>query len=211
MQEFKDYLEIAYFISGIIVAVAALVALYQIKIAKDTLKTQSKRDALSLTASQCSHYSSNIIELQNKLYNKRVSSKCSFFDSTNWIVDTEGDDVIIQQVCKELPSEDEIDLVSIELLDVINAMESFSIYFTSKVADESVAYRSVGNTFISTTEIYMPWIISFYRFDGRFSSIVYLYVLWKNRKKQEILKSTMEHLKSELSKNIVKTEKPIGA
>jgi hypothetical protein len=38
MQESSNYLEIAYFISGIIVAIAAIAALYQIKIAKNTVK-----------------------------------------------------------------------------------------------------------------------------------------------------------------------------
>jgi hypothetical protein len=38
MQESSNYLEIAYFISGIILAVAAIAALYQIKVAKNTIK-----------------------------------------------------------------------------------------------------------------------------------------------------------------------------
>ncbi|MBS4688605.1 hypothetical protein J4G63_15325 [Aeromonas sobria] len=210
MQEFRDYLEIAYFISGIVVAIAALIALYQIKIAKESLQTQSKRDALSLTASQCSHYNTRIIELQNKLYDKRVSSKCTFFDSSNWEIDTDGKDVLVKNVGKNKPSIDELDKVSQELLDVVNAMDSFAVYFTSNVADESVAYKSVANTFISTAERYMPWIIHAYNTDDYFANIIDLYVIWKNRKKQELLKTKMEHLKNELDKSTLKTEKPIG-
>ena len=210
MQEFRDYLEIAYFISGIIVAIAALVALYQIKIAKNTLTTQSKRDALSLTASQCSHYNTKIIELQNRLYDKRISENCTFFDTSNWEVNTDGESVIVHSIAKDLPSLDEFDLVSKELLDVVNAMDSFAIYFTSNVADESVAYKSIGNTFISSAERYMPWILLSYKADGYFSNIVGLYVIWKNRKKQELLSTKMQHLKDELDKSTLKAEKPIG-
>lgn len=210
MQEFRNYLEIAYFISGIVIAITALIALYQIKIAKNTLTVQSKRDALSLTANQCSHYASMIIELQNKLYEKRVSEKCTFFDSSYWEVNTDGKSIIVRNVLNGAPSLDEVDLVSKELLVVVNAMESFAIYFTSNVADESVAYKSVGKTFISTAETYMPWIILCYKTDGYFSNIVELYVIWKNRKKQEELKTKMQYLKNELDKSILKPEKPIG-
>ncbi len=115
MQEFRGYLEIAYFIAGIIVAVAALIALYQIKIAKNTLTTQSKRDALSLTASQCNYYNTTIIKLQDKLYDKRITSKCMFFKSSNWEVSTRGKNVVVQHIGENPPLLSEVDLVSREL------------------------------------------------------------------------------------------------
>ncbi len=210
MQEFRDYLEIAYFISGIIVAIAAVFALYQLKIAKDSIKIQSKREALSLTVSQCNYYSSTILKLQDTLYEKRVASDCDFFESKKWTVDTDGENVTVHLNCKEHPSLNEINLIAYELLDVVNSMEAFSVYFTSKVADESVAYSTLGHTFINTAEVYMPWLILNYKSDGSFSNLVKLYVLWKNRKKQEQMKLKLDILKKEMDKNIVKNEKPIG-
>ena len=78
MEESINYLEAAYFISGIVVAICAIIALYQIRLAKASLQIQSKRDSLKLTAAQCSDYSERIIKLQNNLFEKREKDKCSF-------------------------------------------------------------------------------------------------------------------------------------
>jgi len=75
----KPYAELIYFASGIVLAVAAILALRQIGIAKKALKTQSKRDALKLTASECSGYFRDIIPLQNKLEIKEPLAKLFAF------------------------------------------------------------------------------------------------------------------------------------
>jgi len=48
----------------VVIAIAAIIALKQIHILKQTLRIQSKRDALKLTSDQCSKYMSDIIPLQ---------------------------------------------------------------------------------------------------------------------------------------------------
>jgi len=59
MEQFRDYLEILYFLSGPVLVVIAYIALAQIKLAKNQIEVQrnanrvsAKRDALRLTSEQ---------------------------------------------------------------------------------------------------------------------------------------------------------------
>ncbi|PKH88263.1 hypothetical protein [Colwellia sp. Bg11-28] len=206
MQEFKSYLEIAYFISGIIVAIAAIAALYQIKVAKDTLKIQSQREALSLTANQCQYYSDKIIKLSNCVYDRREKLNCDYFEPENWKVDTDGLDIKLE--CKiEKPVNLEVWAQASELL---NALDGFAIFFVSGIADESVAYKAISSSYISISERYMSLAIKAKEHDGYYAAHLELYVLWKNRKKQEQLKLKVSDLNKEINKNVVNKKNVIG-
>jgi hypothetical protein len=44
------------------------------------------------------------------------------------------------------------------LVAFLNALEAFSIFFASRIAEESVAYRETGQSFLKMAKRYMPGI-----------------------------------------------------
>jgi hypothetical protein len=40
------------------------------------------------------------------------------------------------------------------VLNALNAMEAFSVYFIKEVADEEIAFSSIGRTFVYSVETY---------------------------------------------------------
>jgi hypothetical protein len=192
LQEIRSWLEIAYFIAGgPVIAVIAYFALGQIKILKAQVEEQkkaliisSRRDALKLTADQVTYYCEKIIPLQNILNNKLESEGITILKKFK-IEFEEGSIKVI------LPKEEfnfrAFQIISIELVDVANAMESFSTYFTSGVADEKIAYLSLGSTFCNSMKILSPILIPISNEGRRFSATLKLYSIWGSRLEKENL------------------------
>ena len=132
------------------------------------------------------------------------------FDGENWDISLQDKKIVIKCCAKELPDIETTDGYAKELLDVVNSMNSFSIYFTSSVADEKVAYGVMGKTYISTVETYMPWINTVYELDGYYKSLVDLYVIWKSRDMNEKLQDKIKGLNEELKKTETSNTSPIG-
>lgn len=196
-------IEILYFIAGIIVAVAAVIALKQIAIMKETASNQSKRDAIKISSEQCNNYLTNIIKLQNDFYQILKNKNISYKD--NWTVDIDGNNIVIHY-------NKEVDFVSFYHLDfckVFNAMEAFATYFTNSLADEMVAYFSLGTTYINQVETYLPFLLDFNN-DGYYLNIVKLYLIWKKRMISIELKQQQKKINDKMRKCKSETIKPVG-
>lgn len=191
MEEFKNWLELLYFVSGPVVAVIAYLALGQIRVAKKQIEEQkkslrisSKRDALKLTADQVTLYLDKIINLQNVLNAKLKADGIDILDK--FTVEFDSGSIKVTPPKEDYKFEDFTFFIK-EYLDVANAMESFSTYFASGVADEKVAYLSLGSTFCSSMEKMVPILIPLSNDGRRFSSTLTLYSIWGARLEAEIL------------------------
>lgn len=189
----KPTIEVLYFVAGIIVAITAILALKQIKIMKHTVEIQSKRDALTITSEQCVNYMTNIIRLQNEFNKSLKDNQIHFLEG--WHVQLNDNEISLQH-------DGNIDFSDFEKMNyatVCNAMEAFATYFTSKVADENVAFNTLGTTYIHTTEKYMPILLRVNE-DGYFQNIVKLYLLWKKRMISIDLQTQQEKIKMKMEK-----------
>lgn len=209
MQEVKDWLEIVYLLSGPAIAVIAYLALGQIRVAKDQIKEQknslrvtSKRDALKLTADQVTMYFDKIIPLQNALDERLKDDSLKVLD--NFIIEFDSGAIKLTPPKEDFNFKD-FSYFSKEFIDVANAMESFSTYFAAGVADENVAYLSLGSTFCSSMKKMAPILIPLSNDERRFSATLRLYSIWGPRREREVL----ERQKLEIDKKL-KSRKPIS-
>lgn len=211
LELFKDWLEIAYFLSGPIVAFIAFLALGQIRVAKSQMEEQkkslritSKRDALKLTAEQVTVYCDKIIPLQNKLDAKLKSDNVKILDKFNIEFNNNSIKVIPPQ--EDFNYEDFKSFAE-EFVNIANAMESFSTYFVSGVADEKVAYLSLGSSFCDSMKKLAPILIPISNDGRRFSATLRLYSIWGERLESEALeKQKLEIDKKLKSKRQVNTK-----
>lgn len=201
----KPVIELLYFIASIGLAFFAYLGLQQIAILKSTAATQAKRDALRLTSEQCAIYMDKIIAGQNDFNRKLKASNITWFEG--WTIDMQGQEV---RAHRNTPQ----NMQNLSELDIghLNQMEAFSVYFVSRLADETVAYRTVGKTFINHMNKVMPFVLTA-RKDGYFQNMVTLYVTWKTRAEAERLAFEQKEIDSKLSKlrSVSATASPIGS
>ncbi|VGO21648.1 hypothetical protein [Pontiella sulfatireligans] len=194
MEQIKDILEIIYFISAPIITIIAAIGLWQIKVSKDHTRISAKRDALSLAAQQCDHYLRNIIPLHNSLDKAILANEVTFMKKAK--VTFKGESIRIQYDDTEVITE-ECMKISSEMLPVLNALESFSVFFTAGAADERVAFSCVGKTFCSSVQDLLPEIM-LHRDSGYWKHITALFFLWKPRLDEEMLLKEKEQIDKKL-------------
>jgi hypothetical protein len=205
VNEIRPFLEVLYFIAGIVVAYAAVFALKQLSILKRTLQVQSKRDALKITSEQCNDYLSRIIELENEFDRKIIEHDVKYFDG--WKVTVKNNSISVDR--ESVPNMQGLAEISKELM-VLNSMESFSSFFVSNVADEKVAYDIVGISFLNFNRTLMPLITHFRKY-GHYKNLSKLFVKWEMRKINEVLQKEKLDLDKKLKQTSFQADVPLGA
>lgn len=214
MEDVRKWLEIIYFVSGPAVAVFAFLALAQVRVAKEQLEAQrrslqiaSKRDALRVTADQIMEYSTKIVPLINTLDRKIKEEKITYFSKFN--VEVHSDSVKVTPVGKDI-NVDEVISVASEIVAVSNALEAFSSYFASGVADEKMAFLSLGTTFCDTVKDIAPLLVPLGAKDRRFAAVLYLFTTWHCRLEAEALSRQKDEIEKKLETRRPVTIKTVG-
>ena len=212
MENIKLTLELIYFISGPLLLVVAWKGLNQIIEARnqveETKKSRiisSKREAFKIAAEKCEHYLTHIIALQNTL-NKEIENKnITFFNNSEVSID--GNNISTKS---KYASDEERELIlNLPTLEVFNSMESFAIFFTSGIADEKVAFLTVGNTYCFSVRHYLPYLLKLSN-GGTYKNMLSLFVTWNTRIEKQKLEKEKEKIEKKLSKTTEKIVKPIG-
>jgi hypothetical protein len=217
----KSLLENLYFFSGPILAFLGFVIFKQIKLAKEQviiaqqqlsesqkqIKINSQRQAATLAAELVKGFIEDIIPLEDKIYLKgeQINYKNPILPVEDFIncALTKIDKNIIDSL-KNKPE----DIFRLELT-LINKVEAFAIYFAKGIADEKVAFASIGEHFCKCVETYY-YIISLFREKKSelpaYEDIVELYKCWKGRIKAYWAKIKEEELSEEIMKKMQKLQ-----
>ena len=194
LEALRTTLELIYFACAPLIVLVGCLGLYQLKIAKDTARMNAKRDSLHLAASQCEYYQRHIIPLVNAMDNAVKEKEINFFKVAEAIV-KDNNIIIRRKVELELFSSEyeKVRIINTELTAGYNALEAFSTFFISGVADEKVAFENVGYTFCETVKRYLPEIFPISELGFSYKSIIKLYLLWTARKeRQQLIKNRTE-------------------
>jgi hypothetical protein len=202
------FLEAASYLAAVGVFVVAIVALKQISTTRKIARTSSKREAMTLASKQVEVYMDKIIKKSDALFVEVTRRKLKVFSESTFKL-TE-DSILVDLKPNKIKAVDEMFLVIDELLDQLNALEAFATYFTSQLADESLAYKSVGNSYCFSVKMYMPAIVTLGSGE-HFQNTVELYRLWQNRVDEEALLSSKKEIEKKLGTINGKTIVPLGA
>lgn len=199
----KSLVENIYLLSGPVLALLGFAAIIQLRLTKKAIVISAKRSAAELASKQVEIYNKEIIPFQDKLFSKEEKNtmKRIKLKDLEKFTHTELDSRIDKETQNKIIKENIQNLH--EILEILNSMEAFSIYFTKGVADEEIAYSSVGRTFCLSIENYSTDICFLRQNDetSAFNNLVKLYSIWNSRVKSEKLSKELEAKKSEL-KNI---------
>ncbi len=207
----KSLIENLYYLSGVLILLSLLFGIFQLIYTKKTLYINSKREAAKLAAQQVEIYMARVIPLHNKMFAleiekkiKRIKVEVGDFNN-KYLIDKMGKEEYKKAI------EERFKLLTISLM-VINAMEAFSVYFVKGVADEEIAFSSVGRTFVNSVESIYFDIASFICEDNEnsFQNLIQLYKLWKDRLKKSKLEKECQNLTEQLKTLEDISVKPIG-
>jgi hypothetical protein len=171
-------LEWLFFGSGIALTIVAVIGLRQLTIAKNTARTNAKREAFRLAADQCAYYMEHIIPLNNALDEAVRRHNIVFFDESS--VEVDGNRVKLKSTATRADVLAVI-RIAVELTALYNALGAFSVYFTSGLADEKVAFSAVGTTFCNGVRNFLPDIVTWTGEQKYNRNIIKLFLLWQGR------------------------------
>ena len=79
-----------------------------------------------------------------------------------------------------------------DIVSAMNALDSFAVYFVKEIADEKIAYSSLGYTFVKSIEsLYFDISIgTTEETNNPFGSVISLYNVWSKRLKKERLQKS---------------------
>lgn len=198
----KSIIENINYLSGPILAILGFAAIIQLRLTKKALIITSKRQAAELATQQIGLYTSQIIPLQNKFTEIKIAKNIpriicqdlERFTIEELKLKTKAE--IIQSKSEQLLQHSD------DILPILNAMDSFSIYFTKGVADEEIAFTSIGHTFCFTVDSFSYDLCLLRKDDDEncFNNLVKLYEIWNSRIKAEKINRELLKKKHELQK-----------
>ncbi len=196
----RRFLEIGYFIAGLILPILAAFGLYQLKLTRDGLKqtqelaqTSENREALRLAIEQCLFYAQKVSPAQDEVARRVLTAQSGKF--AHIVLNPN----LAQPPCKvskgtiqlsyELNLEHAAKLMDeLRPIDFMNLLEGFAIPFAANMANDDVGYFETGTAFLQLAQTYMP-CFQFLRAaqQARFMAVTSLYEHWQ-------LRYTKEHL-----------------
>jgi len=86
------------------------------------------------------------------------------------------------------------------------------MHFTKQIADEDIAFQTVGKSFLDYVENYHPIILimNTAQKGTAFRNIRELYAIWQNKTKRQTLTQLSKKVKEELEKTVDTNVKPYG-
>jgi hypothetical protein len=193
MELTKDILEIIYYLTaGPLLVLIAFKGLNQIKIAKETSRTNNKREAFKSAAEQCGIYADKIIPLVKGLKNEKLN----FFDKFNVNLTNKGFNIKV----KEEIIDDDINALNTSqyLTDLGNSLEGYAVYFNSGVAAEKVGFITTGRSYCNVVKMILPVIGPEFK-KGNFKNLMILFFKWNNRIEKDKLEVEKKEINRKLS------------
>ena len=203
-----------------LIAIAAFVALRQLTLTKEGLITNSRRESIKYASELVTQYLNNIIPVINKLDTKLgVMGYTTFgkpmrlkFFTREEILSADSDLKIHFEKSSKLFMTNYDTLADLVLC--ANLIESFATPLIEGVADEKVAFKSVGKTFCDQIERYYALYV-FARENGKadfnyYANTISLFALWSNRIRKSNLRDIEKNTRDLLANIPDKVIKPIG-
>ncbi|ASW42848.1 hypothetical protein [Clostridium isatidis] len=200
---FRNILEMIDFLITPLLFIVTIMGLKEITVAKEISEVNAKREAFKLSAEQCIYYFENIIPKLDDIDKCFKENKITSIGEVKIKSTSEGIKASVKLDVSRCPEE-----IFRDITYVLNVIEGFSLYFISGVADERVAFSSVGRTYVNSMEMLLPIICSVQ--GSGYENVFKLYLLWKDRiDKQEALNQKIK-LDKKMQEECFVTTKTIG-
>ena len=198
------YVELAYYIGGLVIAICAVYATKQISLMKQSIIIQSKRESLSLASEKCLAYFNESIPLVNELYKLLDANNIEFFADWQVLVE-DGKLSVINEASRNYS-----EIKDIKFNPYLNSVESVAVFFNSGVADDHVGYNTLSYTLLNTLTKLMPIIYYYNKRGGYYSNIIELYIRWQIKANHETFIQENEQLQVKIRMKAPELKEAVG-
>ena len=189
-----DLIEYVYLLtSGPGLLIAAIIGLRSLRISKQSVELTDRRERLTATTRQIEQFATVIAPKIDVLEEYVTQHKVVFFEA--WEVHLTPEGVAVERT-QDIETMDDFIKAIPTFLPVLNALSAWSAYFTTNVADEAVAYKTLGPDFIHAAGILVPAILALGK-EKAHRDLLDLYEMWRSRLEHEFL---VEDAQSTLSR-----------
>jgi hypothetical protein len=170
----------------------------QLEVSRADIVLRSRREAIAVALEQCKRFAEAIVPHVDNI-NKEMMAK-NYQMPTNVDPDfpllaKEVDPIGVHIFFNEKD-------LSARIVQTLNELESFAMYFASDLADENVAFTPTALTFCQTCEYYRLFI-GIYRQPDKmklYQNLVKLYGMWKPRLERTVLEEQSKLLEAKKQK-----------
>lgn len=201
----KPYLEVLYFLSGILLLAGIGLTYRQLLLIKRDIRTRNERAAAEKSIEACDRYFSSYVPLSAAYLHDKQQGNLNGYKGPF------GDfspDSLPESIRKECSKRFSLS----SWLPAMNQLESISAYFICGVADECTGFRVIGRTFCGSIENNYD-VISLCRREkahAYWSNAVELYNLWRPRLEKAEIDIAMKEMEMKASLIHEKSISPIG-
>jgi len=213
--EVRNWIEVIYFISQIIVMVLVGFGLRQIQLAKrqiettkDIFRTQSKRSAIETAVVECRRFAETIIQDKLALDKFCKEKSITYFEKAKFTKTENGFSVDPKDIDKDdlKKLQEAADLIN----RIMNGLEAYALFFLSGVADENIAFHTNAKAYIEITEDIFKIFPVIKIEDEDAEPMKTLYFMWSQRYEAKRLSIEQEEIKKKLSSYKISSVKAIG-
>ncbi len=224
----KSLIENLSYLSSTIIGILSLIIIWQLIVAVKSLKTakntleqakkefiiSSKRFAIHEAVKLCEKFTDQTFRKINEFERNNMELVKQYPKVLKPIESWDNSSKII--VANQQETIDSVDNIftpnSEFFLNIVNEFEVFAMHFTKQIADEDIAFQTVGKTFLDYVENYHPIILimNLAQKGTAFRNIRELYAIWQNKTKRQTLTQLSEKVKEELEKTVKTEMKPFG-
>lgn len=206
----RGVVEFFYFIGGIVMSVAAVIALKQISIARADIVIRSKREAASVAAMQCERFAEVVVPAWSHMVTGMSKIGVPSYDGPVTGFRQEDLSELYSDWVKKWDDAKQKIGDGTTPYDVLNKLEALAIYFTKGIADEEIAFQSVGATFCQIVNDYYPLLLTSYLQSGYYKHVVELYQLWSSRLQMTALSGQLEEVIKKMATVETRSVSPLG-
>jgi hypothetical protein len=192
----RSILELAFFTSNIVIAVAVVYGLKQIRLAKQIATSDARRESIRFAAERCQYYAEKCVALHAHVGREHERLGLTFLKTKLQFSIVDGE--IKPKPFDENALTQQFQKMNIDIVALLNSVEAFAIPFAAGVADEEVGFQETAVAYCALVEqqIGMVFLLR-YRVGTRFESLVKVYDRWKSRLVAQDLEGKMKQMQEQ--------------
>ncbi len=179
--------------------IVAAIGLKQLSISKKAANATAKRDSIKAANEQIRYFGETIIPLVNKMDTYIAKNNITLLDESSFEIKDDRIEVALRP--NGAQGAKQFNMIGEHVLAIINNLEILSTVFVSGLADEKVAFKTIGKAYCSITEKCMPIIATITEHDKHYyQNSIELYRCWNDRIEKSSLQEQKKEIENELSR-----------
>jgi len=205
----RPWLELLYFVAGIVVAPAVIYGLQQVKLLKRDIRIRNERASKERAIEFASRYLNVYVKLDASFVRDRMAENLPTYDG-------KAGNFTSSSIDQRLLSTSRKRYGIMSWLPAMNELETISAAFVTGVADEATGFGIIGRTFCSAVRqdydlicLSRKEVVATHDY---WRNIVELYKIWSPRLQGSELRDVRDRIDAKIaSSGTERTIKPIGA